>query len=136
MSESTSDDVRARVIRRILVFTVGVEAALVGGYAAVLAVDAISGRALDPNAALVLAAIAAVVCVGLVLVARAAAHARRGARAPIIVWQILQAAIASQARSAGSWWADVLLVLLLVLAVVAALGCFWPGVLHDDAPSG
>ncbi|HEY6798396.1 MAG TPA: hypothetical protein VI248_27265 [Kineosporiaceae bacterium] len=130
MSESTSRDVRATVVRVILVITVGVEAALVGGYGLILVVDSLTQKATEAGAGAALAATAAVLCAGLVLVARAAARTRRGARAPIIVWQILQAALAREGLSAGSAWG----VLLIVLAVVAVAGAFWPGVLRDAPP--
>jgi hypothetical protein len=132
VSESTSRDVCATVVRVILLITVGVEALLVGGYAVVLAVDAVTQRAAEAGAGAALAVTAAVLCLGLGLVARAVHRARRAARAPIIVWQILQAAVAKEALSAGSLWG----VVLIVLAAVAVVGAFWPGVLGDEARSG
>jgi hypothetical protein len=132
MFESTSHDVRARVVRVILVITVGVEAALVGGYGTILAVDSLTQKATEAGAGAALAATAGVICMGLVLVARAAARARRGARAPITVWQILQAALAKEALSAGSAWG----VVLVMLAAVAVAGAFCPGVLRDQASAG
>jgi hypothetical protein len=65
----------------------------------------------------------------LAVASRATLRASRAARAPIIVWQILQAAVAKEALAAGSIWG----VVLIVLAVVAVVGACWPGVLRDDA---
>ena len=98
----------------------------------VLAVDSLSGKATETGAGAALAATAAVMCGGLLLAARGAARGRRASRAPLVVWQILQAALAKEALSAGSAWG----VLLIGLAVVAVVGVFWPGVLHDEAPPG
>ena len=138
MSESTSRDVRAKVIRRILVVTVGVEAAVVGGYGVVLAIDSVTQKATETGAGIVLAVTAVALCAGLSAAAVAAARGRRGARAPIIVWQILQGALARDALTARSTWG----MLLVGLAVLAAVGAVWPGVLGDgvdadpDASSG
>jgi len=131
VSESTSRDVQAKVIRRILVSTVGVEAALVGGAGIVTAADALSRGVATAGAGIALAAFAVVVAVGLVLVARATLRARRGARAPIIVWQILQAAVAKVALDAGSGPGVAVGSVLLLLAVLAVVGALWPGVLSD-----
>jgi hypothetical protein len=132
VSKSTSRDVRALVVRVTLVTTVGVEAALAGGYGVVLAVACVTQRATEAGAGAALAAIAMVICTGLLMVARAAARARRGARAPVVVWQILQAALAREALSAGSAWG----VILIVLAAVAMISSFWPGVLRDTPSRG
>ena len=132
MSESTSGDVRAAVIRRILASTVAVEALVVGGYGVSLIVDSVTQKATEPGAAIALMASAAVICLGLLLAVRATSQARRAARAPIIVWQILQAAVAKEALAAGSLWG----ILLLVLSTVAFVGACWPGVLRDQAPTG
>ncbi len=129
VSESTSGEVRATRIRRILASTVGLEATVVGGYGIVLAVDSATQKATERGAGIALAGTAVVLCAGLVLTALATIRARRAARAPIIVWQIMQAAIAKEALAARSWWG----LLLVVLAVVAVVGAVWPGVLRDDA---
>jgi hypothetical protein len=131
VTESTSASVRARVLRRILVTTVGVEAAVVGGYGAVLAVDSMTQKGAEAGAGAVLALSAAVLCAGLFIVVRATVRGQRGARAPIIVWQILQAAVAKEALTARSAWG----VALFALAVVALVGACWPGVLGDDRVS-
>jgi hypothetical protein len=129
VSESTSRDVRAKVIRRILVTTVGIEAAVVGGYGVVLAVDTVTQKVADPSAGAVLALIAGVICLGLAVIARVAARGARAVRAPIIVWQILQAALAKDALTAESAWG----VVLLLLVATAVVGACWPGVLHDGS---
>lgn len=103
-----------------------------GGYAVSLVVDSFTEKATEPGAAAALAAFAGVVCAGLVLVARAVTRARRAARAPLVVWQILQAAVGKEALTASSWWG----VALLALAVVALAGAFWPGVLREGASPG
>jgi hypothetical protein len=105
-----------------------VEAALVAGYGIVLAVDVLTQEATEVGAGVALAVSAVVLAVGLVLMAKAAGRARRGARAPILVWQILQAALAPEALKVGSAWG----VVLLVLSVLGTVGVFWPGVLSTD----
>jgi hypothetical protein len=120
------------VIRRILASTVAVEALVVGGYGVSLIVDSMTQKATEPGAAIALAVSAGVICAGLLIAVRAASRARRAARAPIIVWQILQAAVAKEALAAGSFWG----ILLLVLSVLAVVGVFWPGVLREEAPTG
>jgi hypothetical protein len=117
-----------RAIRLILVLTVGIEAAVVAGYGLVLAVDLLTQKATEFGAGVGLAISAVVLAVGLLLMARAAHRTRRGARAPILVWQILQAGLAREALVAGSGWGW----LLIVLAVVGAVGVFWPDVLNSD----
>jgi hypothetical protein len=62
----------------------------------------------------------------------ATVRARRAARAPIIVWQILQAALAKDALTERSPWG----VVLIGLAVVAVVGACWPGVLGGDQETG
>jgi hypothetical protein len=119
------------VVRRILVSTVGVEAAVLGGYGVVLAVDSVTQQATERGAGVALAASAVLLCGALVLAARAAWRARRAARAPIVVWQILQAAVAKEALAAASTAGVATGVLLLLLAVVALVAALWPGVLHD-----
>ena len=131
MSESTSGEVRATLIRRILASTVGLEATVVGGYGVVLVVDSATRKATEPGAGFALAGTAVVICAGLAVAALATLRARRAARAPIIVWQILQAAVAKEALAARSWWG----VLLAVLAVVGVVGALWPGVLREDVPA-
>jgi hypothetical protein len=132
MSESTSRDVRATWVRRILITTVGIEAVILGGYGLDLVIKSATQKGTEAGAGFALAGMAVVLCAGLALVGRAAARGASRARAPIIVWQILQAAVAKEAISAGSAWGPV----LAVLAVVAVGGAFWPGVLHDGQPSG
>jgi len=133
MSESTSGDVRTAVIRRILVSTVGAEGALVGGYGVVLAVDSFTERATERGAAVALVAVAVTLAGGLGLAAVGAWRGRRAARAPIVVWQILQAAVAKEALSARSTWG----IVLIVTAVVAIVTAVWPGVLASGtAPEG
>jgi hypothetical protein len=133
VSESTSRVVRARVFRRILVLTVGVEAVTVVGLGVVLAVDAVAHRGGSSVVGdLVLGATFVALGAGLLLVARAAGRGRRGARAPIVVWQLIQALVGSRdALPVGALWG----VVLIVLAVVAVVAAFWPGVLADAEPT-
>ena len=103
-----------------------------GGYAVSLAVGSVTQVATERGAAIALAVIAVLLAAGLAVAARASWRARRAARAPVVVWQILQAALAYDALQARSEWG----VLLLVLAVVAAVGACWPGVLRDGRIPG
>jgi hypothetical protein len=131
VSESTAQDVRARVIRRILVLTVGAEAVLVGGYGVAVGVGAgADGSSASLGGTVVLVLTFVLLAVFLAVAARAAARARRGARAPIVAWQIIQGLVGGRdALPMGSVWIGVG---LLVLAIVAAVGAFWPGVLRDE----
>jgi len=129
VSESTSGDVRATVIRRILATTVGVEATVVGGYGVWSAVGSVTQQATDRGAGIALAVAAMVLAAGLVVAVMATVRGRRAARAPIIVWQILQAALAKDALTERSLWG----VVLLLLVVAALVGACWPGVLRDGA---
>ena len=132
VSESTSGDVRATAIRRILATTVAVEATVVGGYGIWLAVSSVTQRATERGAGVALAVAAIVLAGGLAVAVVTTVRARRAARAPIIVWQILQAALAKDALTERSPWG----VVLIGLAVVAVVGACWPGVLGGDQETG
>jgi hypothetical protein len=131
VSESTSGDVRATVVRRILATTVVLEATVVGGFGVWLAFGAATQEATDRTAGIVEAVAALMLAAGLLVAALATLRGRRAARAPIIVWQILQAALAKDALTERSLWGAV----LIVLSVVGVVGTVWPGVLADSSGS-
>jgi hypothetical protein len=108
------------------------EAVLCVGYGLFLAIETAVSTAADRLAALVMAISAVVLGAALLLAVRAALRARRAARAPIIVWQLMQLAVAR--LTAGTSWAPFGLA-LAVLSVVAVVAAFWPRVLDEGAPA-
>lgn len=123
--------------RRVVTAAVVIEALVVVGYGMYLGVEAIVTPTGHRLAALFLAAMTVLFGAGLALVARAVAQGRRGARAPVLVWQILQAAVAVPAAYGAS---DALLpawvgIALLVLCLVAGLGVLRSDVVDADAIS-
>lgn len=131
MSESTSRDARPRVVRRILAVDVLLEAAFCVGYGAFLGVETAVASAADRTAALVMAVSVVLLGGALLLAVRAASRGRRSARAPIIVWQLMQLSVAY--LTVGTAWLP-FGVVLTVLSVVAMVTALWPGVLEEDAP--
>lgn len=129
MSESTSRDARSRHFRRILAIILLLEAALCVVFAVLLVIE----PAADRLASLVMALIALLLGGALVIGARAALHGRRAARAPIIVWQLMQLSVAYITRG-GSWLPFG--IALAVLAGGAVVVAMWPGVLSQEAPAG
>lgn len=132
MSESTSHDVRSLVVRVILVGAVLLEALVCVGYGVYLGIDAAAGHAAEPAAAAVQSVSAVLVGVALLIAARAAWRRRRAARAPILVWQLMQLSVASLTRGTDWLPVGVALALLAVSALVTAL---WPGVLDVEGRS-
>ena len=102
----------------VVAAVVAVEAAVAGGYGVVLAVDTLTQPATERVAAAFLALSAVVLAAGLVVAARAVRARRRAARAPVLVWQLLQLSVAVPALGTR-WYVGVPLTLL---AVVAGLG--------------
>jgi hypothetical protein len=127
--EGTSGDVRVRAIRWILAAIVLFEAVGVLGYGAFLGVETVVGNPTEPAAAAVMAAFVLLLGAGLVWCSRAALRGRRGVRAPILVWAILQGAVGAQALS-NRW---LLSVVMVVTAALSVVGVLWPGVIEDDA---
>jgi hypothetical protein len=115
------------VERRVVAAVVLVEALVVAGYAVFLAFETIVAPATDRLAAVFLVVVAALIAVGLSVLGRAVVRGARGARAPVLVWQVLQASVAGPALS-QRWYVAVP---LLLLCVVAAVGVFRPGVIVD-----
>lgn len=133
MSESTSHVVRPRGVRVFLVLTVLLEALLCVGYGVFLGIGAVVADAADRTAAAVMAVSAAGVGVALGIASRAAGRGRRAARAPILVWQLLQLSVAYLTVGTSWWPFGIFLALLAGSSVVASL---WPGVFDVETPAG
>ena len=129
MTETTASNARPRVVRAILAGVVLFEAIIVFGYGLYVVVEAITSTATEPTAAVALAGFALALGAGLALLARAGLRGQRGARAPIIVWQVLQASL--YPAFSVRWYAGFA---LIASAIVAACATFVPGVLHDGDP--
>lgn len=129
LSESTSTDVRSRVVRRILAGVVLLEALVCVGSGVFLVVRTASGGAADGMASWVMAASAIALGGALVLAVRAVRLGRRAVRAPLVVWQLMQLGVAQ--LTWGTAWVS-LGVALVVLTVAAFVACFWPGVLEEE----
>jgi hypothetical protein len=106
------------------------EAVLSVGYGLYLAIETVIAPAADRLAAGVMAASAIVVGAALLLAVRAALRGRRAARAPIIVWQLMQLAVAR--LTVGTSWVP-FGVALAILSIGALVASFWPGVLDEEA---
>jgi len=130
VSESTSPDVRSRALRLFLAVVILVEAAVCVGYGVFLGIEVVVAPAADRVAAVVLAGSAVVLGGALLLAVRAVRRGRRSARAPIVVWQLMQLSVAY--LTVGTRWLafGIALAALSVAAVVTAL---WPAVLDQDA---
>jgi uncharacterized membrane protein len=103
------------------------EALLVGGYGVYLAVETVVAPATERGAAVFLAVTALALAAGLAGLARAVAAGRRRSRAPVLVWQVLQASVGWQvagaaARKEAGWAAWALAVTLLLACLVAGVG--------------
>jgi len=105
-------------MRRLVVLAVVVEAMVVGGYGVYLGVETLVAPAADRLAATFLVVLTLGLAVGLALLARAVRDGRRGARAPVLVWQLLQASVAVPALP-DRWYLGFP---LLALCVVAGAG--------------
>ena len=107
---------------------IALEGLLLAGYAVVVVVESLRGRAEDRIGALVLALVALALGGGLVAVAAGVLRGARWARSPALVWQLLQAFVALsgtvQPRAVG--------LALVVLAVLVALGLFRDDVIQRD----
>ncbi len=113
--------------RRLVVVAVLVEALIVAGYGVYLGWQTVVAEATERLAAGFLVVLVAGLAAALVAAARAAGAGRPGARAPILVWQALQASLALPALS-ERWYVAVP---LLGLAVLATVAVFAPGAILD-----
>jgi hypothetical protein len=129
--ESTGSGGRVRVVRVILALVVLVEALVAIGYGIYLGVETLVGNATQQGAAAVLALSAAAIGIALLPVARGALLGRRGVRAPIMVWQVLQASVGYPALATRTY----LGVGLIACSAVALVAVFVPGVI-DPADNG
>lgn len=117
-------------VRRVVAVAVLVEALVVLAYGVFLAVESFIETSPSLIGSLVLSLVTLLIGAGLLLVARAVAAGRRGARAPVLVWQLLQLVVALPAaygrpEALMPRWAGIP---LLALCLVAGLG-----VLRRDA---
>lgn len=96
---------------------VGLEALLLLAWAGWSVVTLVRGTT-NPGGAAFLGAFALGAAVVLVLAGRACARRRRGGRAPLMTWQLLQAAVAVTLLQAGSAWGWLLLVPAAVVVVL------------------
>lgn len=121
---------RAGSARAVVVVTVAIEAAVAAAYGVYLGVESVVAEATERLAAVVLTLMVLGLAAALAALARAVSHGRRRARAPVLVWQLLQASVAVPALSTR--WP--LGVGLLALCVVATVGVMRPEVLGPVEP--
>ncbi len=114
--------------RTVTAAAVLLEALVAAAYGVFLAVETVVATATERVAAVFLVVIVLALAASLAFLARLVLAGRRAARAPLLVWQVLQLAIALPAVTAR-WYVGVPLVLL---AVVAGLGVLRSDVLPDD----
>lgn len=112
------------IVRKVVALAVLAEALAVLGFGVYLAVESFLETSPSLVSSLVLALTTLLLGGGLVLVARAVAAGRRGARAPVLVWQLLQFVVSLPAAyerpdALLPRWAGIP---LLVLCLVAGLG--------------
>jgi len=119
----------SRMVFSVPALAVALEALVVGGYGVYLGVESIVAPATERPAAVVMCVFCLVLAAGLLVLARAAGLGRRWTRAPVLVWQVLQASIAVPAL--GTRWP--VGAGLLLLCLVAGFG-----VLREEGsePSG
>lgn len=98
------------------------EAAALIGAAGFLLVLAVTSSQDSPIQLISLAAVAAVVGAGLALCARGVLSGRYWARAPVLTWQLLQAAVGAPLTTTGIWWAGVPLLASAVVVGVLIIG--------------
>jgi hypothetical protein len=113
---------------RVVASGVALEGLLLAGYAVVVAVETVRGKAQDRIGALVLALVALALAAGLGAVAVGVLAGRRWARSPALVWQLLQILVALS----GAVEPRALAVVLIALAVAMALGLFRDDVIPRD----
>jgi hypothetical protein len=118
----------APLAARVVAGGVALEGLLLAGYAGFVVVESVRDEAQDRIGALVLAAVASALAAGLGAVARGVLGGRRWARAPALVWQLLQILVALS----GTVEPRALAVGLIVLAVLVALGLFRDDVIPRD----
>jgi hypothetical protein len=108
------------------------EGLVCAGYGVFLGIETVIADAADRTAAAVMAISAVSLGGGLVIAALAARHGRRAARAPILVWQLMQLSVAY--LTVGTSWL-LLGIFLAVLAGVSLVASLWPGVLDVEPPA-
>jgi len=107
-------------MRRLVVLAVVIEALVVGGYGVYLAVETLVAPAADRLGAAFLVVLTLALAAGLGALAAAVRAGRRAARAPVLVWQLLQASVAVPALH-DRWYLGVGLMLLCVVAGAGVL---------------
>jgi hypothetical protein len=112
---------RSGRLRALVAALVAVEAALLLAAAVVLLVASARSGQKNAGELIALAAIAIAVGLGLALCARGVLGGLRWTRAPVLTWQLLQAAVGMPVSTTSSWWAGVpLLALAVVVGVLIA----------------
>lgn len=114
--------------RRTVAAVVWLEAAGLLGLAVFLVIEAFAGTPVERGGAFVLALMTLLTGGGLALVARGVSTVQRWARAPVLTWQVLQAAVAFPALKTR-WY---LAVPLLIASLIAGSGVLRPGVLPTE----
>jgi hypothetical protein len=104
------------------------ESVLLLASAAFLVVELFRTTATETGGAIAQVVVVLVIGLGLLLLARVTLRADERVRVPILVWQVLQAAVGAPSIS-SRWYLGVVLV---GTAVVAGVGVLVPGVLRPD----
>jgi peptidoglycan/LPS O-acetylase OafA/YrhL len=124
---------RASRVRRAVAAVVVSEAIVVIGYGFVLAIDTLVSNPTTRSGAAFMALIVVLLGAGVAGVGVAVWRAQRWSRAPALVWQVLQLAVAVPALGSPRPWIGAPLV---VMAVAVIAGIFVPGVLDDPDEDG
>jgi hypothetical protein len=126
-AEPDAGSARTPRARRLVAAGIGAEAIVVIGYALVLAIAILVAKATSAPGAAFLAVLVAGIGVGVAALALGVWRGRRWARAPGLVWQVLQLAVAVPAVRSR----PVVGIPLAALAGLVLVGLFVPGVVDD-----
>ena len=116
-------------VRNATVAAILLEALVVAAYGLYLAFETLTAQATERVAAVFLVLVVLGLAAGLALAARGVLRRHRAARAPVLVWQVLQIAVAAPAVRTR-WYVGVPLILL---AIVAASGVLRSEVLPEGS---
>jgi hypothetical protein len=125
--ESSDATPRWAVVRRVVAAAMCSEAIVVIGAGFVLAIGTLLANASSRAGAAFMALLVLLAGGGLVVVALGLWRGRRAARAPALVWQVLQLAVAVPALGSR----PLIGVPLIGLAVVVTAGLLIPGIVGD-----
>ncbi len=118
-----------RVVRRVVAATVLAESIVVVGYGFVLGIDTLVGSPVSRAGSAFLALLVVLLGAGVAAVGVGVWRGQRWSRAPALVWQVLQTAVAAPALESRPQVG----VPLFVASVLVVVGLFVPGVLEDPA---